>query len=82
MSSLVKINLLYTNDGNEVETLSPREEGLLLIMDYTGMLRPKGVPFWAPGMGKGYLFHAGGMRKEYLFRERYVKGCQFPKFSL
>jgi len=35
--------------------------GGLPIMDYKGMLRPKGIPFWTLGMGKGSLF-----------RERYV----------
>jgi len=33
-----------------------RRGGVLPIMDYIGMLCPKGVPFWAPGMGKGSLF--------------------------
>jgi len=46
------------------------------------MLRPKGIPFWAPGMRKRSLFQAGGMWKGYLSSERYVKGCQFWKFSM
>jgi len=43
-------------------------EGVFPIMDYTRMLRPKGVPFWAPGMhGKGVHFSGW----------RYVKGVPF-----
>jgi len=48
----------------------------------TGMPRPKGVPFWAPGIGKVLFFLAGRMWKGYLFRERYLKGLQFSKFSM
>jgi len=40
----------------------PDRGRVLPIMDYTGMLHPKGVPFsHAPGMGKGFLFQAGGI---------------------
>jgi len=35
--------------------------GKLPMMDYTGMLCLKGVPFWASGIGKVSLFQAGGM---------------------
>jgi len=63
---------------------------IIPIMDYMGKLCLKGVPFWAPGMGKEYLFQAGGMWKGYIIRERYEKGCRFsmwkgpnfPKFSM
>jgi len=61
-------------------------------LQYMGMLHPNGVPFWAPGMGKGSLFQAGDTWKGSLFRERYmkgvpsrekyVKGCQFLKISM
>jgi len=54
----------------------------MFMMHYTGMLRPKGVPFWALCVGKGSLFHAGGKGKRYLFRKRYVKGCRTLKFSM
>jgi len=56
--------------------------GWTLFIYYTEMLRPKGLPFWAPGMGKGYFCQTGGMWKGYLFRERYVKGSRFSKFSI
>lgn len=41
--------------------------GVLAYIYYTGMLRPKGVLFEAPGMGKGSLFRALGMGKGSIF---------------
>jgi len=46
----------------------PGEERVLPIMDYMGMLRPKEVPVWAPGMGKRSLFPSAGAGKELSFR--------------
>jgi len=45
--------------GSEISQRKP--EGVPPLMDYTGTLRPKGVPFWAQGMGKASLFQAKGM---------------------
>jgi len=66
----------------------------ILMMDHTGMLRPKGVPFLAPGMGKGDPFSGWMYVKEVpfqgkssrvteglIFRERYVKGVPIFKIQ-
>jgi len=42
--------------------------GVLPMMDYTGMLRPKEVPFLGSGYGKGV--------------PQFQAGCQFSNFSM
>jgi len=56
---------------------------ILPIIYCTGMLLPKGVPFWAPRMGKGSLYPEKGYHLGANFRNLICERVAiFPQFSI